>query len=692
MSNKTKNLQDNYLPAVFNARQNANWKALIEAIGEGDQAIADLIEEVKNEIFIKTSSDKYLERNASNVGVSKPEGIDISDENFREYIPIMSYMPKQIKQTIEKLIKLYFTEENTNAYVESTLYEPFNLFDGATISFKVDNENEDLITFNTDDFTNINAATAEEIVSIINRNSEYAFANVYYNNLEGKNYIRIFTKTTGKQGFIEITGGTSNTFIQFEGFNANAGNGTDTQWNITKVGDLMKYKYIGNTSPNLYKVQKDDIIISLITGNEGSFVIEEVDLSDQSIYFRNSNGTEIATHTQTSANEVKFITPYRSNAYKRLSRALLWEADANTFTIETPSSTSILDSTLEGAAHINGLSTTIDSFPSATTIEINDATDWESSGNFLIKFLIKNPNQYVDSSGTLQEDPIYYKDALMYKNIIYSYNGILGGNVLQNVFPAMPDEAESLNFAIASGARTAGVSTITLSAAPTGLQIGDMIGVSGTGNLDGTFEITNILAAPDRIVFTDYRPNDTVGAGGYVLKDIPGIHTSGHTIYQYSASTTGTFLGSYIYDIASPYVVKSNNDTLNQNINIGYNTKTISILGTGNLPETEEGYLIFGFGTENEEGPVKYYYISNNLIFIDPAYFFTKQHLSGDSIYLCENILQETSSISYSPHIIDPSIAMDSFVDAVKELKATGIKLDFIIRYPNNFYNGFDIY
>ena len=50
------------LPTHLNSKTNANWSALIGAFGERDQEVSDLIEEVRKQFFIKTSSRPYLDR------------------------------------------------------------------------------------------------------------------------------------------------------------------------------------------------------------------------------------------------------------------------------------------------------------------------------------------------------------------------------------------------------------------------------------------------------------------------------------------------------------------------------------------------------------------------------------------------------------------------------------------------------
>lgn len=59
--NKTDRLHDQ-MPRFLKTRANPNWQALIGALGESDQNLADLVEEVRKQMFIKTASRPYLDR------------------------------------------------------------------------------------------------------------------------------------------------------------------------------------------------------------------------------------------------------------------------------------------------------------------------------------------------------------------------------------------------------------------------------------------------------------------------------------------------------------------------------------------------------------------------------------------------------------------------------------------------------
>jgi len=279
------------LPRYYRTRQNPNWKALVEALGESDQRLANLTEEVRQQFFVKTASRPYIDRLGANFKVSRPRFVGMQDTDFRRYIPILAYQPKQVKLVMDMLLDVFFFKETTTSFTQSLASDPFVLKDGWELSYKVDQINEERIVFKTDNFTNISAAIAEEIVSAINRQAQNSFAIVFDDRIQKKKFIRIFSNTIGSKGSIQVIGGRANIGLQFRGYNEGAGSSIGTAWTITKAGDTMTFQHTGGPTPNLNQVQAGDIAIIDIPGNSGSFVIQTIDLSTASFTFVNLFGT-----------------------------------------------------------------------------------------------------------------------------------------------------------------------------------------------------------------------------------------------------------------------------------------------------------------------------------------------------------------------------------------------------------------
>jgi hypothetical protein len=398
--NKTDSIHD-LLPKYLNSRTNTNWSALVDAIGSADQNTADLITEVKKQFFIKTAYRPYIDRLAANNQVSRPKFVGMDDESFRQYIPVLSYQPKQVKLIIDQLLDIFFFKESTTAFITSQNYEPFALQDGWELQYNVDGVNDELVFFHNSDFTDISNATANEIVAAINRQTKYSYATAEYDSITKNTYIRIFTNTIGSKGSLLIEGGRANVAFRLNGFIDDAGNGSNTSWAVTKIGDEVTFQYVGGASPGINQLQVGDLIIINMAGNIGSFPITNVDLVNQQITFVNLFGT-VGTFTQSASSDVKFLRPSKYAAYLNAKRAMAWETTSGEITVEMPTSPPVVKRSLIGSAHMNGVFSQMTSRDSDTSMTLADATDFPNSGSFYLQEVNMIASHYL----TISEDSV----------------------------------------------------------------------------------------------------------------------------------------------------------------------------------------------------------------------------------------------------------------------------------------------
>jgi hypothetical protein len=369
------------LPSHLHSKTNTNWKALVDALGEQDQNTADLVTEVRKQFFVKTASRPYLDRLAANNKIARPRLVGMDDPSFRQYIPVLSYQPKQVKLIIDQLLDIFFFKESTTAFITSTAFQPFNLNNGWELELSVDEQYIDRVVLKASDFTNINSATANEIVAAINRQTKYCYATAYYDSITKNTFIRMFTTTVGSKGSLRILGGRANTALRFNGFISDAGNGINTQWTVTKVGDQATFTNTGGADPGVDKLQEGDIIIIDIPGNQGSFSISNVDLVNSAVTFTNLFAT-VGVFTNTSADDVKFVRPQKFVAYLNPRRAMTWETSPGEVTVEMPTSPPVVKRSLQGSTHINGAFSQMSNRNSNTSIDVADAFQFPESGTF----------------------------------------------------------------------------------------------------------------------------------------------------------------------------------------------------------------------------------------------------------------------------------------------------------------------
>jgi hypothetical protein len=450
MSNNSKVLQiHDLLPKHLNSKGNTNWKALVEALGQSDQSVADLIVEVRKQFFVKTASRPYLDRLGSNHRISRPRFVGMDDTSFREYIPVLSYQPKQVKLIIDKLLDIFFFKESTTAFTTSQFAAPFNLSNGWELELLVDEIHNDRITFKSNEFTDINAAKAEEVVSAINRQSKYFYATPYYDSVSQSTFIRIFTNTVGSKGSLRVLGGRANAALRFNGFISNAGNGTDTEWTITKIGEDVVFQNSGGTSPSLNQLKTGDILISNLPGNSGSFKILNVDLINNSLSVKNLFATP-GVFTQTSADDVKFIEDKKHVAYLNPRRAMTWETSPGQITIEMPTSPPVVKRSLKGSLHVNGKVSQMVARTSNNSLILEDGFQFPESGSFYIERMDEIISKIVTPSGT--EISSKKRNSKIESNLVkYSYSSRLA---LQTTGDIVEGSNQIINLASIIGLQT----------------------------------------------------------------------------------------------------------------------------------------------------------------------------------------------------------------------------------------------
>jgi hypothetical protein len=108
------------------------------------------------------------------------------------------------------------------------------------------------------------------------------------------------------------------------------------------------------------------------------------------------------------------------------------------------------------------------------------------------------------------------------------------------------------------------------------------------------------------------------------------------------------------------------------------------------------GFLIFDYGLNTQEGPVRYLYKpTNNTIAIDPSYTFKFNHTIGSGITLIgtngPHIMSGVAN-EYPPYITDPSQARIILEDLIKSVKSAGIFVNFLVHYPEQLYGVLDVY
>lgn len=692
MSGSSRKLHNNLNP-YFRSRTNPNWKALVDAIGEVDEDTANLIQEVRKQFFIRTAERPYIDRLAANLKIQRPAIVGMDDESFRKFIPIMAYQPKQVKQIIDQLLDVFFFKEATTAFTVSTSFSPFALEDGWELNYVIDGIHEETIRFTSEDFTSISSATAEEVVSAVNRQAVHSFATVFDDRIQKQKYVRIFSKTVGSKGSVEIRGGRANIALRFVGFIDSAGNTANTQWLVTKVGDTTTFQHIGGGSPGLERVQVGDMVIIDLSGNSGSFEITNVDLGSSSFSFVNLFSTPGSyDHSLLTDSYVRFMRLQKSIVWNKTNRAVVWEVSPGEAVVEMPATPPVVRRQLQGSAHVNGLVSNMVDRTSVNSIAIEDASLWPQEGKIVLEPVYSvdahlltpsiDENTSTDSIGRFDRVEHYFQ-----------YSSKLG-NTLNNITPPLPRAAEVVELAVISASRVSSVSLFTTSVAHQ-LEVGSSVRVvdMSDSSFDGTFVVSAVQSAT---TFSVENPGpDASASAGYVRVEFIGLKNSGSKVHLASAKINTGIFGPYLWDEAASFVLSSYTGKTVTDIKAGNIILNLQIENPNSIPN-ETGFLIFDYGLETEEGPVRYLYkASESVIALDPSYVFKFNHSVGSGIAAIRrkggHVLSGTGS-EYAFYISDPSAAREVLQELVRSVKSVGVFLRFIVRYPELYYGTIDVY
>jgi hypothetical protein len=188
---------------------------------------------------------------------------------------------------------------------------------------------------------------------------------------------------------------------------------------------------------------------------------------------------------------------------------------------------------------------------------------------------------------------------------------------------------------------------------------------------------------------------DASSSAGYMRVEFLGLRDSGSKVYLASAKINTGIYGPYLWDEASAFVLSSYTAKTVNEIKAGNIVLNLQIQIPNNVP-TETGFLIFDYGLETQEGPVRYLYkASDSTIALDPSYVFKFNHEAGSSITAIRrkgaHVLSGIGS-EYAFYVSDPSAARTVLQELIRSVKSVGVFLRFIVRYPTTFYGTFSVY
>ena len=144
--------------------------------------------------------------------------------------------------------------------------------------------------------------------------------------------------------------------------------------------------------------------------------------------------------------------------------------------------------------------------------------------------------------------------------------------------------------------------------------------------------------------------------------------------------------GPYMFDTTQPFTVSNIGTTLAQTLD-GTDPRVIQVGDSSQFPDAF-GYIMLGYGTQEQEGPIPYIARpSNNTLLISPAYNVQNSFGVGTDVALIALKSAPTLSqdgLDYPFYITDVVSGRTYAQNLINSIAATGINIVFTILYPND--------
>ncbi len=264
------------------------WTALINAVAVGQQMNFENAARAFHQFFDNTASGVFLDRRAARVGLTRPPGLGMSDEDFRKYL--IAFSNDQITSgAFLEMLSVFYGDDTLKAHCLSGLSEPFSLKNGDDLVVEVDGDQTYIIQFFDTDVPQLSSVTALSLSMVILQKLRALGAKIiclpYFSPDTNSTKIKLSTETLGLAGSIRILGGLAQNSIQFPTYVATqATTGDLGLWTVTKpTPTTTRYTLTGATTLDLSLVEEGDyvnIVGSLFqAANRGSFTISAVSVT-----------------------------------------------------------------------------------------------------------------------------------------------------------------------------------------------------------------------------------------------------------------------------------------------------------------------------------------------------------------------------------------------------------------------------
>jgi len=555
------------IPNMYPTRiQGSFVRGLVEAWAQENENLVLQIEEAKNQIFVNLASDKYLTALGSNVGVSKPLAANLSDDQFRQLVPVMSFDPKQVLVTMYKLLDIFWGPLFSRANITAQTSEPYNF--GTSIPLT------GTVSFVNDSNTIIGAGT------------------FFIAEITVGQYIKL--STDDNSFFVKVIRIIDNNTLS------------------------LATKYRGSAASGVGVVYTSKVLELDCDAERG--IILDFDPT----YFSDTSAATVDELIELINDQSEVVVADVVNSETNVPQLNL--------RTDTPGAAGSISVTGGSANIILQFETgekLISDLPSPTVIyEVNNREIVVIIPDLAPAIGLANSHFFHSDNGIVTA----------VDNVGKTVTCDFDNQVVADVYVGKTFSQNTEEFTIQS--HTTGINNVIL-------QFGAAVDLS--------------------------RVSIATGKNGFVV------------FYE-------NWIGSFVYDPAdSPYTVQREKTILNQAITTGNIYPIIVADDSSDIPDAS-GYLVFNFGRANEEGPIAYRgRPTNSSLLIDPGHIFQYDHTAGDTINLLDPDLTphipRSSGIDKPVYMVDPQEARLVAQTLIRQIKAAGVVIRFIINTPEYLFN-----
>lgn len=319
------------------ALKGKDWNAAIEAFATGDQKNIDNARRGFDQLFLSSASGTYLTERAGDEGVQRPADLGMADSLFRQFA--IRSKSKLTEEAILEILEVFYGTEAVMGYVESTVAEPFLLEDGDDLTVLIDGISTVTTKFYADEFQDIGAARAVEVVAVLNRsfrtNEVAAYALPYLDPETGDTFVRIFSGSRGLSSSVQVRGGKS--MVSFLYPTVLATHTINPFWDIVLDPATDRLRFSPTSAFDMSLVQVGDVASIYGTfgtafnpANQGSYEIVNVHRSYTGgvtlvQYFEvvNRNGVDQIGLAQADVFDLVVFRPKRGTVHSTPERAVI---------------------------------------------------------------------------------------------------------------------------------------------------------------------------------------------------------------------------------------------------------------------------------------------------------------------------------------------------------------------------------